>query len=39
MAMKGVPCLTDSGPGQQLHSRFSPRYLAVAEGQRRGKFG
>ena len=27
-----------SGPGQQLHSQYSPRDLAVAEGQRNGKF-
>ena len=27
-----------SGPGQQLHSQSSPGYLAVAEGQRNGKF-
>ena len=32
--------LYDSGsePGQQLHSQFSPGDLAVAEGQRNGKF-
>ena len=27
-----------SGPGQQLHSQSSPGDLAVAEGQRNGKF-
>ena len=30
---------SDSGPGQQLHSRSSPGDLAVVEGQRNGKFG
>ena len=29
---------SDSGPGQQLHSRSSPGDVAVAEGQRNGKF-
>ena len=29
---------SDSGRGQQLHSRSSPGDLAVAEGQRNGKF-
>ena len=30
---------SESGPGQQLHSRSSPGDLAVAEGQMNGKFG
>ena len=30
---------SDSGPGQQLYSQSSSGDLAVAEGQRNGKFG
>ena len=29
---------SNSGPGRQLHSQSSPGDLAVAEGQRNGKF-
>ena len=29
---------SESRPGQQLHSQFSPGDLAVVEGQRSGKF-
>ena len=29
---------SNSGPGQQLHSQYSPGDLTVVEGQRNGKF-